>query len=318
MFARFNKQDERGKYRDDRPGGRRQYLDQTKGVLLTDVWSDIMSFQQASTSQERLGYPTQKPLALLERIITASSNRGDLVLDPFCGCGTTLHAAEKLNRRWIGIDISRYAASLVKNRLLGNFDKLNDFHIDVFGLPTTVEEARALATGSLFGRFEFEKWVCGVLGTANMIHRSNPGEPGADGGVDGLLRFFPIAKKAVTTAEGKIGEKYAVVQVKSGKVTPDAVRALTQVIEDVPGAVAAVLVAFDEYRTTFERNASKVRLTEYLGDPPKVQFMSIDELLALPDLPTYLPNITKLGGRSESVKLPKTETLEGQLALDKT
>ncbi len=101
-------------------------------------------------------------------------------------------------------------------------------------------------------------------------------------------------------------------------MTPDAVRALTQVIEDVPGAVAAVLVAFDEYRTTFERNASKVRLTEYLGDPPKVQFMSIDELLALPDLPTYLPNITKLGGRSESVKLPKTETLEGQLALDKT
>ncbi len=124
-----------------------------QGKLGEDVWShhSLMPW-----SSERLGYPTQKPLVLLERIISASTNRGDLVLDPFCGCGTTLHAAEKLGRRWIGIDISRYAASLVKNRLLGNFDKLNDFSVSVFGLPTTVDEARGLAAKSLDGRFEFE------------------------------------------------------------------------------------------------------------------------------------------------------------------
>ena len=240
------------------------------------------------------------------------------MLDPFCGCGTTLHAAEKLGRRWIGIDISRYAASLVKNRLLGNFDKLNDFSVSVFGLPTTVDEARGLAAKSLDGRFEFEKWVCGVLGTANMIAIKDPGARGADGGVDGLIRFYPLPKEGITLDQAKVDVKYAVIQVKSGKVTPDAVRALTQVIEDTPGAIAAVLVAFNEYRSTFERNASKARLTEYSGDYPKVQFMSIEELLALPDVPTYLPNITKLGGRTESVQLPKTETPEGQLALDKT
>ncbi|HHS51011.1 MAG TPA: site-specific DNA-methyltransferase, partial [candidate division Zixibacteria bacterium] len=106
-IARFKKKDKDGRlYRDDRPGKRKQYLDETPGRMLGDVWNDIMSFQQASTLEERLGYPTQKPEALLERIIKASSNEGDLVLDPFCGCGTAMAAAEKLNRRWIGIDIT--------------------------------------------------------------------------------------------------------------------------------------------------------------------------------------------------------------------
>ena len=92
---RFRKMDKDGRrYRDDRSGGRRQYLDQTKGTAYTDVWSDIMSFQQAATSSEIVGYPTQKPLALLERIIKASSNEGDVVLDPFAGCATTCIAAE--------------------------------------------------------------------------------------------------------------------------------------------------------------------------------------------------------------------------------
>ena len=86
--------------------GTRQYLDQTRGVALTDVWSDIMSFQQNATSVERLGYPTQKPRILYERMIKASSNKDDIVLDPFCGCGTTIDAAHTLHRQWIGIDIT--------------------------------------------------------------------------------------------------------------------------------------------------------------------------------------------------------------------
>ena len=117
-IARFKKIDEDGRlYRDDRSGGRKQFLDKTKGRLYSDVWNDIMSFQQASTSKEYVGYPTQKPLALLERIIKASSNEGDVVFDPFCGCATACIASEKLNRQWIGCDISEMAFKLIKRRL---------------------------------------------------------------------------------------------------------------------------------------------------------------------------------------------------------
>ena len=92
-------------------------MDETKGRLYSDVWNDIMSFQQASTSKEYVGYPTQKPLALLERVILSSSNKRDVVFDPFCGCATTCIASEKLNRQWIGIDISEMALNLIKRRL---------------------------------------------------------------------------------------------------------------------------------------------------------------------------------------------------------
>ena len=116
-IARFKKVDNGRRYRDDRGGGRRQYLDETKGVALTDVWSDIMSFQQNATSKEITGFETQKPEALLQRIINASSNKGDLIFDPFCGCATTLVAADDLQRNWVGIDISPKAVELVKRRI---------------------------------------------------------------------------------------------------------------------------------------------------------------------------------------------------------
>ncbi len=117
-IARFKKIDKNGRrYRDDRSEGRIQYLDEAKGKVMGDVWNDIMSFQQNSTSKEYLGYPTQKPEALLNRILSASSNQGDIVLDCFCGCGTTLMSAQKLNRRFIGIDISRTACDVMKKRL---------------------------------------------------------------------------------------------------------------------------------------------------------------------------------------------------------
>ena len=119
-IKRFSKVDEQGRqYRDDRPNGRRQYLDETEGVALTDVWSGIMSFQQQSTSKERTGSPDQKPLALYERIIKASSNEGDLVLDPFCGCATTIIAADNLKRRWVGIDRRVDARYHIITRLMG-------------------------------------------------------------------------------------------------------------------------------------------------------------------------------------------------------
>ena len=117
-IARFKKDDGDGrKYRDDRNNGRKQYLDETKGVMLTDVWSDIMSFQQAATSSEFTAWDTQKPLKLLERIIKASSNKGDIVLDSFCGCSTTCVAAETLGRKWIGIDKDPMVHKIVIDRL---------------------------------------------------------------------------------------------------------------------------------------------------------------------------------------------------------
>lgn len=127
-IARFRKSDSDGrKYRDDRRGGRKQYLDETKGIMLTDVWSDVMSFQQAATSDEILGYPTQKPLALLNRIITASSNEGDIVLDPFCGCATTCVSAQQLKRKWIGIDIEEKASEILIQRLSDDAGLFKDF-----------------------------------------------------------------------------------------------------------------------------------------------------------------------------------------------
>jgi len=117
--ARFKNVDKQGRrYRDDRVGGRRQYLDETQGTPIGDVWRDIMSFQQASTSREYVGFQTQKPEALLERIILASSNENDLVADFFCGSGTTLVVAEKLRRRWIGADLSKFTINLSRKRLL--------------------------------------------------------------------------------------------------------------------------------------------------------------------------------------------------------
>ena len=116
-LKKFNSIDSDGnKYR-DRGGGRRQYLKDSKGTSITDVWDDIMSFQQSANSKELIGYPTQKPEALLERIIKASSNEGDIVLDPFMGGGTTIAVAERLGRKWIGIDINPVCEDIVNNRL---------------------------------------------------------------------------------------------------------------------------------------------------------------------------------------------------------
>jgi len=119
-LERFKKIDENGrKYRDDRGSGVKQYLDELKGVPIADVWRDVKSFQQAATSDEYISYPTQKPEALLSRIINASTNEGDLVADFFCGSGTTLAVAEKLGRKWIGSDLGRFSIHTTRKRMIG-------------------------------------------------------------------------------------------------------------------------------------------------------------------------------------------------------
>ena len=230
------------------------------------------------TSKERLGYPTQKPLALLERIIKASSKSGDVVLDPFCGCGTTVHAAENLKRRWIGIDISPFATGLIRERMVDNFrPALAKSDIVIRGIPHTIEDARALAQRD---RFEFEKWVCGFIGAEGMFRQ--PGERGADVVVDGLLKFYRFVPKKVAKAE------YAIVQVKGGKVSPDAVRALRETVSRL-GVTAGVMVCFEQYMRTVENQRSHDTFADVFGSYPVIQGYSIENLLANAplDLPTY-------------------------------
>jgi DNA modification methylase len=165
-----------------------------RSVTVGDVWNDIDRINQAAA--ERLGYPTQKPLALLERIIAVSSNPGDVVLDPFCGCGTAVHAAQKLQRHWIGIDITNLAISLVEKRLRDAFPSII---FDVHGVPKDLEGARDLA---LRDKYQFQWWACSLVNAQPFQGKKK----GADGGIDGLIFFQDEAK----------GHKKVVVSVKGG------------------------------------------------------------------------------------------------------
>jgi site-specific DNA-methyltransferase (adenine-specific) len=171
----------------------KKYLHDSKGRTVTNFWNDI----QQAAGNEALGYPTQKPLALLERIITTSSAEGDLVLDPFCGCGTTVHAAQKLNRRWIGIDVTHLAISLIKRRLIDAFPMAN---FEIHGVPKDIDAARTLAKAD---PHQFQLWALSMI----EAQPYKGGKKGGDFGVDGYLYFKP---------DGKVTEK-AIVSVKGGQ-----------------------------------------------------------------------------------------------------
>ena len=240
-----------------------------------DDWWQIQPI--APSARERLGYPTQKPLSLLEYIIKASSHEGALVLDPFCGCGTTAHAAESLDRRWIGIDISKFSTELVRERIVSNFKYLTKNDVVIHGTPQTIDEVRELAARD---RFEFEKWVCGRIGAEGMYHA--PGTRGADGGVDGVLKFYPFREGREMKAE------YAIIQVKSGNVAPDSVRALRERVARF-GVTAGVMVCFEQHMGTVENQRSHDTFEDDIGKYPVIQGYSIEDMLRnLPlDLPLY-------------------------------
>lgn len=171
----------------------RNYLDDMRGVALGDVWTDVPPIN--SQAQERLGYPTQKPLALLERVIAASSNEGDLVLDPFCGCGTAVDAAEKLKRKWIGIDVTHLAVSLIEKRMR---DRYLGIQFEVHGTPKDLDGARDL---SLRDKYQFQWWACSLVNAQPYQGKKK----GADGGIDGILYFQDddkLPKKIVVSVKG--------------------------------------------------------------------------------------------------------------------
>ena len=244
----------------------KQYLDEMPGVALQDLWIDISPI--TARAKERLGYPTQKPEALLERIISASSNDGDVVLDPFCGCGTAVAVAERLGRRWIGIDVTHLAISLMKHRLHDTFrDDLSEYN--VVGLPEDVASARALATESEHdGRYQFEYWALGLVDA-----RPATGKKGADSGIDGYINFFD-------DNSGKA--KRIIVQVKSGHVNRGMIATLKGDMERENAAIG-IFITLEEPSNPMQQEAIAAGFYEPEGLPgnqyPKVQIFTIEQLL---------------------------------------
>ena len=260
----------------------KRYLDEAKGNPVQDVWTDIQSLRSWHT--ERLGYPTQKPEALLERIINASSNEGDVVLDPFCGCGTAIAVAERLNRRWMGIDITHLAISLMKSRLRDTFGSdLSEY--DVIGVPQDVESARALAVESEHdGRYQFEYWALGLVDA----RPSNRGRRGADSGIDGYINFFD-------DNSGKA--KRIIVQVKSGHVGVSQVRDLKGVL-DREDAQIGLFITLEPPTGPMEQEAisAGIYTPEHYPDHryPRVQVLTIEDLLSgtQAEYPRFAPEAT--------------------------
>ena len=204
----------------------KRYLDEQKGKPLGDIWTDIPPLQ--GDAAENLKYPTQKPEALLERIIRASSNEGDIVLDPFCGCGTAIAAAHKLGRQWIGIDITHLSIALQKYRLQDMFELASGADYEVIGEPATEDAARELAQDSANeGRYQFEWWALSLVGAKPVGGQagSRRGKKGSDKGIDGVINFFEQDDK------GKPKPRKVIVQVKSGKVKSGDIRDLKGTVE---------------------------------------------------------------------------------------
>ena len=218
------------------------------------------------SSSERMGYPTQKPLALLERIIAASSQPGDIVFDPFCGCGTTIHAAQNLDRRWIGIDVCVQACKVIQNRIEGHFDSLWD-DIEFVGMPKTIEDAKALAA---YDPFKFERWAASLVPGMEANKRQR-----GDKGIDGRGRL-PIRK----------GQFVDVVsQVKAGSTNPSHVQAFNEARRQA-GAAMGVFTCFEDRITAGIKNAA-VNAGRYMDRWPVLQIYTIEDYFAgrLPDLP---------------------------------
>src|SRR5579884_445344 len=241
--------------------GFKRYYNPDAGVPAADVIIDIDPI--AAQSAERLGYPTQKPVALLERLIRASSNHGDLVLDPFCGCGTTIDAAEKLGRKWIGIDITQLAASLIKNRLRDTYGE--KIEIITIGEPTTPNEAAILAEQD---KYQFQWWALGLVGARPVEQKK-----GADHGVDGKILFRDDPKAAKP--------EQIIFQVKGGKTGVKDVRDLRGVLDREKAAIG-VLISLQPPTGPMETEAADCGFYEHKTNKqkyPRLQLRTVKELM---------------------------------------
>ena len=262
----------------------KRYLNEMAGRIMDDVWVDI--FPLNSQAAERLGYPTQKPLALLERIIQASSNEGDVVLDPFAGCGTTIAAAQKLGRRWLGIDITHLGVALLKYRLKDMFALKPGTDFKVIGEPTTVDDARALATDSANdGRYQFQFWALSLIQAKPLggSEGSRKGKKGSDQGVDGVITVFDSGQA-----------QRVLVQVKSGKVKSGDIRDLAGTIEREKAAIGVFLTLEPPSKDMLQEalKAGEYQSKTWQRSYRRIQILTIEELLSgkTLDIPAQLPS----------------------------
>lgn len=257
---------EQGRIVQTRPGAvpqYKRYLDEMPGVPVQNIWTDIPLIN--NRSNEMLGYPTQKPLALLERIVSASSNPGDVVLDPFCGCGTAIDAAQELDRRWIGIDITHLSIGLIKHRLTGRYGPEIAKTYKVVGEPTTVEDAAVLARED---PFQFQAWALGLVGA----RVAGSDKKGGDKGIDGRLYFHD-------SAGGQT--RQIVFSVKAGEhLVPAYVNELRGVIEREHADIG-VLISFNEPTAGMRSEAAGAGFyTSPWGNHPRLQLRTVGQLLA--------------------------------------
>ncbi len=261
---RMNELIAQGRIVQTKPGGvpqYKRYLDEMPGVPLQDLWIDIDPIN--SQAQERLGYPTQKPEALLERIIQTSSNEGDVILDPFCGCGTAIAAAQKTKRAWIGIDITYLAVALMKHRLRDTFG--GDVKYKVVGEPVSLPDAQKLAEQD---KYQFQWWSLGLVHARPVEQKK-----GADKGIDGRLFFHD---------EGAGGHtKQVILSVKGGHTGAGDVRDLKGVL-DRERAEIGVLISMQEPTQPMKEEAASTGFYTSPGwkkDYPKLQLLTVEELL---------------------------------------
>ena len=256
-----------------------------------DDWWQIQPV--APSAKERLGYPTQKPEALLERIIKASSKEGDLVLDPFCGCGTTVAVAEKLGRKWVGIDITTLAINLIKHRLRNQFG-LGFKQIFVDGLPTDLAGAKELFKKD---PFEFEYWALDLINAMPAKSKTKENMRGADKGVDGVITFHKNILNGNGNGANNVNSKWeygkAIVQVKGGGVQRNHIATLKGDLEREK-ADAGIFITLEKptRQMILEAVDSGVFKTPITGEREfqKIQILTIEELLKgkIPDLPQGL------------------------------
>lgn len=233
------------------------YPEDAPGVPTQDIWTDIKTMHNLST--ERLGFPTQKPVALLERILAASSNPGDVVLDPFCGCGTTIEAAQKMGRAWIGIDITHLASTLIKVRLRDAFG--DEARYQVIGEPTTTEDAAELAESD---KYQFQWWALGLVGARPVDQKK-----GADKGIDGRLYFH----------DGSQHTRQVIISVKGGKLKATDLRDLRGVV-DREKAEMGVLISFEPPTKQMRTEAASAGFyTSPWGKHARLQLLTVADIL---------------------------------------
>lgn len=239
----------------------------TQGTVFnTDDGIDADVRWLSARDQERLGYPTQKPVGLLERIISASSNEGDIILDPFCGCGTAIHAAQKLNRRWIGIDITHLAVGLIKRRIHAAFPNTK---FEIKGTPQDIDAARFLAeSNGLDGRYQFQYWALSLIDAIP----SNNKKMGADSGIDGFIWFHDSPREGAKP-------KKMIISVKSGKIPANHIRELRGMLNEQ--VKIAVLLTLEPPSRKMKADALAAGEYEYENGKkfPKIQILTIQDLL---------------------------------------